>query len=91
MNYRVSKVIFPDNKVFFTSRNDNRTSVEFIYDAVNGFTRGEHRRINTESAYYKVCHIKTLFEGLSKAEGDSIKKTLIEYERALGTDVINQR
>jgi hypothetical protein len=90
-NYRVAKVVFPDNKVYFTSRNDNRTPVEFIYDAVSGFNRKEFNRINVESANYRVCYIKNIFEGLSKDESDAKKKTLIEYERSLGTDVINQK
>jgi hypothetical protein len=90
-NYRVAGQFFPDNQIYITSRNDNRTSTEFIYDAVNGFNRGELRRINRESAKYRVCHVKVFFEGLSKAEADAKKKTLIDYERSRGTDVINEK
>jgi hypothetical protein len=90
-NYTVAAIILPDNKIAFTNRKDNRTAQEVVAQGIAGYDRHghNHRRFNAGLKHYGVCYVKNLFTNCTKAEGDRIKKTLIEYERQSGKDVLN--
>lgn len=90
-NYIVAEIILPDNKVAFTNRSDDRSSQEIVRQGIAGYDKHghNHRRFNAGLKEYGVCYVKNLFIGCSKAEGDRIKKTLIEYSRLSGKDVLN--
>ena len=91
MNYIVAKITTPVG-IFFTARNDDRLPMEVVADGIVGFEKMDCRSPIYQALYtYRVCFVNNIFQGLSKAEAESKKKTLIEYERNCGTQVLNVR
>ena len=91
MKYRVAKITTPVG-VFFTARNDDRLPNEVVADGILGYTKSDLRSPIYQALYtYQVCFVNNIFQNLSKAEAEAKKKTLIEYERTCGTQVLNVR
>lgn len=91
MNYIVAEVTTPDG-IFFTARNDDRTAREVVRDCTEGFVKRGIKSPLYESVYkHQACIVRNLFAGLTKAEAEAKKKTLIEYSRAKGIVVLNTK
>jgi hypothetical protein len=87
--YIVAEITTPDG-VFFTARNDNRTSFEVVADGILGYTKSRNQSPIYESLFqHQACIVKNIFTDLNKAEAEAKKKTLIEYSRIKGTPVLN--
>lgn len=86
--YTVAEVTTPDG-VFYTARNDDRTPLEVVADGVAGMQAGANSPIYQSLTQHQVCFVKNIFTGLNKAEADAKKKTLIEYARVKGMNVLN--
>jgi hypothetical protein len=87
--YTVAEVTIPTAGVFFTARNDDRTPKEVVYDGMIGWRTGAESKIYESLDKVQFCVVQNIFTGLTKAEAEAKKKTLIEYARIKGTPVLN--
>ena len=75
---------------YITKRTDDRSPDEVYRDGINGFYNGANAVIYHALLDSIDVSVQTVFKGLSKAQAKSKYETLIRYERALGTNILNQ-
>jgi len=91
MTYYVDQIETPDG-VFFTARNDTRTSDQIVQDGITGFESGINSKIYAslnEHQDAKIVHRMEVPEGKDRA--NSIKKSLIEWAESQGKFVLNEK
>jgi hypothetical protein len=90
--YTVAEVAVPNEGIFYTARNDDRAPVEVVADGITGWSKmGVKSPIYESLNRRQQCSVQNIFTGLTKAEAEAKKKTLIEYARVKGIRVLNVR
>ena len=90
MTYTVAQITTPDG-VYFTARKDDRTPQEVVEHGIRGYDAGQRSPIYESLNQYRQCFVKNIFTGLTEAEAEIKKKTIVEYVRTTGTNVLNVR
>jgi hypothetical protein len=89
--YNVAEIQLPGGAVFFTCRTDDRNAEQVVHDGIVGLRSGANSPIYHALDQHRNCLVTTIFTGLTESEGKAKQRTLIEYCRSTGRNVLNQR
>jgi len=91
MSYTVAKISTPDG-VAFTARDDQRTCLDLILQAIRVVEQDLKPSMLYQSIYkHQQCSVTIIQKGLRKNQADNIKKILINYEQLMGNTVLNAK